>query len=569
MISVKYIDPEEYTEEGEAAYDLAKNSEINILSDKELYAITTDNEIVTGALFVNNDSDSFSFDVVIHPEYRRQGIGRELSKVAMSEYEDRKDIYGDSYYLMVDAVNEMFAEFLIKEYGLNIYEKQGDHTLLTDKEIDEDEGYSEDDNLMESSNGNMVASRIKTETNLLLDHGADGKYTKLKDNTYLCEEGSYVPRNYADNVGGYVITCKVDSLKVLDLSYENRDNLNEQPGGFKISGTDPEMYSFIHDVISPESAEKYSQYGLNVFSKILGGMNHLDKLIKYAKSLGCDALKFRDESFDTMMQDFTYVVFDGNKLQVVNIVDPESEEEWKVSEGDIVLESLFVDFINQFKTQDNSNLIEAITNGYLLINESSDYVGEHEAPDKTSGAPLHDLSSVYPDDIYGSDAARMYGDGVPYDNESISIIKSVKGKPKAKVKIYRAVPDFNKENVKKINELSSIISYFRTHNFFPRTDLVDSYTEKYYKEGVGYVLEYDEMQSKVLDDIRNDIESLESTLTNALKINPGDWVTLSRSYAKEHGEGNLNNKYKILTKTVPASTLYSDGNSIHEWGYDA
>ena len=51
------------------------------------------------------------------------------------------------------------------------------------------------------------------------------------------------------------------------------------------------------------------------------------------------------------------------------------------------------------------------------------------------------------------------------------------------------------------------------------------------------------------------------------KINAGDWVTPSRSYAKEHGEGNLNNKFKIISKTVPAKHLHTDGNSIHEWGY--
>jgi len=49
-------------------------------------------------------------------------------------------------------------------------------------------------------------------------------------------------------------------------------------------------------------------------------------------------------------------------------------------------------------------------------------------------------------------------------------------------------------------------------------------------------------------------------------INPGDWVTASKEYATQHGKGL--GKYKVLTKIVPAKTLFTNGDSIHEWGYD-
>ena len=52
------------------------------------------------------------------------------------------------------------------------------------------------------------------------------------------------------------------------------------------------------------------------------------------------------------------------------------------------------------------------------------------------------------------------------------------------------------------------------------------------------------------------------------EINPGDWVTPSREYAMHHGESNLQGQYRIVSKKVPAKHLWSDGNSIHEWGYD-
>lgn len=56
----------------------------------------------------------------------------------------------------------------------------------------------------------------------------------------------------------------------------------------------------------------------------------------------------------------------------------------------------------------------------------------------------------------------------------------------------------------------------------------------------------------------------------AHKINHGDWVTGSREYAKGHGEKVLGKgNYKIVSKTVPAKHVYTNGDSIHEWGYHA
>lgn len=52
------------------------------------------------------------------------------------------------------------------------------------------------------------------------------------------------------------------------------------------------------------------------------------------------------------------------------------------------------------------------------------------------------------------------------------------------------------------------------------------------------------------------------------KITPGDWVTITRAYAREHGRESLNNDFKILTKTVSARDIYTAGDSLDEWGYD-
>lgn len=50
-------------------------------------------------------------------------------------------------------------------------------------------------------------------------------------------------------------------------------------------------------------------------------------------------------------------------------------------------------------------------------------------------------------------------------------------------------------------------------------------------------------------------------------INEGDWVTLSKDYAKNHGESVLGKDYKIISQKVKAKELWTNADSIHEFGY--
>lgn len=50
-------------------------------------------------------------------------------------------------------------------------------------------------------------------------------------------------------------------------------------------------------------------------------------------------------------------------------------------------------------------------------------------------------------------------------------------------------------------------------------------------------------------------------------INAGDWVTISPKYAKSHGSSYLDG-FKVLSMVVSAKDLHTDGNSIHEWGFN-
>lgn len=54
---------------------------------------------------------------------------------------------------------------------------------------------------------------------------------------------------------------------------------------------------------------------------------------------------------------------------------------------------------------------------------------------------------------------------------------------------------------------------------------------------------------------------------DANDINAGDWVTINKAYADMHGQG-FDGGYKIIKKQVKAKDIYTNGDSIHEWGYD-
>lgn len=74
---------------------------------------------------------------------------------------------------------------------------------------------------------------------------------------------------------------------------------------------------------------------------------------------------------------------------------------------------------------------------------------------------------------------------------------------------------------------------------------------------------------KVLNKIRNN-PNAEVTIYRATtgdKINKGDWVTLSKEYAKYHNESQFNGKGNIVEKKVKATDIQYAGDDINEWGY--
>lgn len=204
---------------------------------------------------------------------------------------------------------------------------------------------------------------------------------------------------------------------------------------------------------------------------------------------------------------------------------------------------------------------------YLREADASEYAGYHRAPGNDgSSEPMHDIVDMFPG-IYTNTAFRDYGGGYGLDeSDVIHQIQSAETRPNKHIVIYRAVPDLNVEVDNKIKKLQKIIGYKIKFGFFPAGDkTVEDFEETVKNNNPS--LKYEELKQAVYDGMVNTIENLQKQKKKPLKINNGDWVTTSRMYAKQHGESNLDGKYKIVKKVVKASQLYTDGNSIFEWGY--
>lgn len=202
---------------------------------------------------------------------------------------------------------------------------------------------------------------------------------------------------------------------------------------------------------------------------------------------------------------------------------------------------------------------KAVASGFLPADE--DYRGEHGAPDKDSGAPLNDVSSngIYPEDFYGPKGLQYYGTGEgKMDSRTMSLIHEFQGKPNARAAIFRAVP-YEPTNSEKIEKYEAQKRYIQKNGEVP-TDGDSFYPKIYNKDSSSYY-----------EHASNQIDALKSSPKkeqNDYQINPGDWVTINRDYAKNHGQSALGGKFKIIRKSVPAKDIFTNGDSIHEWGYD-
>jgi hypothetical protein len=190
------------------------------------------------------------------------------------------------------------------------------------------------------------------------------------------------------------------------------------------------------------------------------------------------------------------------------------------------------------------------------LSKYKDYAGEHSAPLGDVGAPLHDLTAnnnaVYPSDVYSSQANQYYGSGELEDAQLFAMARRLKDKPNEKVSIYRAVPKMQ-SNSEKAAQLEKDLAKYMKRGHMPSYSDFNNKSDWY----------------EWASNERDRLLSLPEETLDPLSINHGDWVALDKKYAKEHGESALGGNYKILSKKVPARQLFTNGDSIREWGWDS
>jgi len=82
----------------------------------------------------------------------------------------------------------------------------------------------------------------------------------------------------------------------------------------------------------------------------------------------------------------------------------------------------------------------------------------------------------------------------------------------------------------------------------------------------------DKATIKILNEVKQNPDSL-VTIYRAVPsdvddaINAGDWITINKDYAKNHGESALNGDYKIIEQQARAGDIFTNGDSLHEQGW--
>lgn len=82
-------------------------------------------------------------------------------------------------------------------------------------------------------------------------------------------------------------------------------------------------------------------------------------------------------------------------------------------------------------------------------------------------------------------------------------------------------------------------------------------------------MDRDTMQ--ILNDLRGNpsagVDIYRAVPDGVTEINPGDWVSVNKEYALQHGRSWVDGEPNIISQRVSADDIFTDANSIHEFGY--
>ena len=194
--------------------------------------------------------------------------------------------------------------------------------------------------------------------------------------------------------------------------------------------------------------------------------------------------------------------------------------------------------------------------------DRDDYTGSHQAPINNGyNVPLFNVSTFFPG-IYTEtvqQALRHYGQDLEGELECLLIIRQAYNRPDMRVTIYRAVPKQYSEREKmktRLLELQKEKTMIQKTSKLPRS-AGDIDKTAYYNQLVSDIADLTNLLNETPEDV-----------VKQFTINKGDWVTLSRAYAKMHGASWLHDDFIIVKKVVPAMHVFTDANALTEFGYD-
>jgi GNAT superfamily N-acetyltransferase len=111
-------------------WELARSVGVNILSNKDFLAGHVVDGKFVSALFTASDNNGFEFDVVVDPAWQRKRLGSELMDMALDEYEELRDAYGEDFTLSLDVISPT-AERMLKQRGIVEVGRERGHVLMT------------------------------------------------------------------------------------------------------------------------------------------------------------------------------------------------------------------------------------------------------------------------------------------------------------------------------------------------------------------------------------------------------------------------------------------------------
>jgi len=176
------------------------------------------------------------------------------------------------------------------------------------------------------------------EANIILFHGSNNRkiYDKFYNNQFYTVN-DYIASNYAYNFGGLMYEVKVRDLKPFVLEDYDIDRDNEKYN---------QMVNLLTTLYGKDVSNNYEKRYFSPSPSSTFGEKGWKPLINWCLENGYDSIKFHDESFDTFVNDISYLIFDGSKPEILNIYEVE--------------EAVESNFTQNFKKINESNAIDTI-----------------------------------------------------------------------------------------------------------------------------------------------------------------------------------------------------------------